>query len=249
MTTTTDAFLGGRLQILQPADGYRAGMDAVILAAACPASSGQTVMDLGCGVGTAGLCLAVRTGAVVTGVELLPEQAELAIQNAVVNDVPMVLVQGDATARPTPVSDQSFDHIITNPPYFRYGHGKLAADITRATGRSGDVDLNLWIGTAHKRLKPKGWLTLIQRIDRLPHVLAACDGFGDIQVLPIAARAGRAPDRFILRAKKSARGAFKMLPAMIMHEGVAHKKDGDSFTQVVRKVLRNGAALPWKVNL
>ncbi|MGB1234554.1 MAG: tRNA1(Val) (adenine(37)-N6)-methyltransferase, partial [Planktomarina sp.] len=238
MTTTVDAFLGGRLQILQPADGYRAGMDAVMLAAACPLTSGQTVMDLGCGVGTAGLCLAARTYALVTGVELLTEQVDLAVQNATANDLSMTIVQGDATARPTPVCDQSFDHVITNPPYFRYGHGKLAADATRATGRSGDVDLGLWIGTAHKRLNPKGWLTLIQRIDRLPHVLAACGGFGDMQVLPITARTGRPPDRFILRAKKSARGAFKMLPAMVMHEGASHEKDGESFTQVVRDVLR-----------
>ncbi|MEO0916318.1 MAG: methyltransferase, partial [Pseudomonadota bacterium] len=61
MTATTDnAFLGGRLQVLQPAVGYRAGADPVLLAAAVDAGPGHSVLDVGCGVGTALLCLGTR---------------------------------------------------------------------------------------------------------------------------------------------------------------------------------------------
>jgi hypothetical protein len=36
-----------------------------------------------------------------------------------------------------------------------------------------------------------------------------------------------------------------MLPAMITHDGLTHEKDGESFTDIIRDVLRNGAELPW----
>jgi tRNA1Val (adenine37-N6)-methyltransferase len=53
-----DKFLMGRLRLLQPLRGYRAATDPVLLAAACPATPGQSVLDLGCGAGAAALCLA-----------------------------------------------------------------------------------------------------------------------------------------------------------------------------------------------
>ena len=70
-TLTHDAFLGGRLHVWQPRKGYRAGVDPVLLAAATPAKAGDTVLELGCGVGTASLCLAARVDRIsITGVEL-----------------------------------------------------------------------------------------------------------------------------------------------------------------------------------
>ena len=48
---TCDDFLGGRLSIWQPRDGYRAGVDPVLLAASVPARAGQSVLELGCGTG------------------------------------------------------------------------------------------------------------------------------------------------------------------------------------------------------
>ena len=57
---TLDGFLGGRLTIAQPKDGFRAGHDAVLLAAAVPARTGETILELGSGSGIASLCLAAR---------------------------------------------------------------------------------------------------------------------------------------------------------------------------------------------
>ena len=62
METTQDGFLGGRLQLYQPKTGYRAGIDPVLLAAACPVKPGEHVLELGCGVGVASLCLALEAG-------------------------------------------------------------------------------------------------------------------------------------------------------------------------------------------
>ncbi|MEO0356838.1 MAG: methyltransferase [Pseudomonadota bacterium] len=245
MTTTVDAFLGGKLSLEQPKDGYRAGVDPVLLAAATPAQPGDCVLDLGCGVGTAGLCLAARVPVQVWGVDLDPSVVALAQANAARNSRPMHITQGDATARPTPFYDRSFDIVLTNPPFFVPQTGPVAQNKNRATGRAGDVDLAAWIATAYKRLRPRGRFVLIQRMDRLPDVLRACDGFGDVQVLPIAGRSGRAPDHFLLRARKDAKAPFRMLPPLVMHKDPSQNGDGSTYTPNIEAVLRFGAALTW----
>ena len=74
-----DRFLCGRLRLLQPRKGYRAATDPVLLAAACPATSGDRVLDLGCGAGAAALCLGLRVpGLALSGLELQPGYADLA---------------------------------------------------------------------------------------------------------------------------------------------------------------------------
>ena len=110
-----DAFLSGRVQIWQPRNGYRAGSDPVILAAACNATAGQSVLELGCGVGTASLCLGARIpGLSLTGIELQPEYAELAQRNAQENGTKMTVLCGDIDLTATLLDGATFDHVIMN---------------------------------------------------------------------------------------------------------------------------------------
>jgi tRNA1(Val) A37 N6-methylase TrmN6 len=244
---TRDAFLGGRLQFLQPRAGYRAGIDPVLLAAAVPAVSGQSVLDLGCGAGAAGLCLAARVpGLALTGIERQPEYADLARRNAVENDLAAEVFCADLTALPEAVRGSGYDHVIANPPYFREGAHSPAQDAGRRAALGEDTALQSWIDVAARRLAPKGYLHVIQRVDRLPDLLAACSGrLGSLEVLPLAARRARAPDLVILRARKSGRAAFSLHAPIVLHKGVAHDKDGESYTPEITDVLRGGAALNW----
>ena len=57
---TEDRLLGGRVVMRQPASGYRAATDPVLLAACVAARPGMRVLDAGCGAGAAALCLADR---------------------------------------------------------------------------------------------------------------------------------------------------------------------------------------------
>lgn len=244
MITTDDGFLGGRITLRQPAKGYRAGVDPVLLVAACPAKPGDKVLDLGCGVGTAALCLAARVpGVHLSGVEVLDEYANLAQYNAQACGVQMSIQVADATARPTPFSDQSFDHIITNPPYFPNQDHFAAKDAGRAKGRGGAIDLDAWIETAAKRLAPKGQLTLIQRMDRLPEVLAALTPrLGSIIARPLAATSDAQPHLVIVHAKKSGRAKFMMHQAVPLHAGPADGNGRKQYTDQIENILRNGAA-------
>jgi len=245
--TRTDAFLNGRLQVCQPVNGYRAGADPVFLAAAVIARSGDTVLDLGCGVGVASLALLHRVdGARVTGVELQPELAELARKNAPRNGLHMNGVTADLSDLPPELKDQSFDHVITNPPFFDRSGGSHAAVPSRETGRGLTLELSTWLDTGLKRLKSGGSLTMINRIESLPEVLAAIDKrAGDITVLPLAARRARAAKLYILKARKDAKGGFKLLSPFVLHRGDAHEKDEDSYTDLAQSVLRDGAALDF----
>lgn len=244
--TTRDGFLGGRLVIEQPRDGYRAATDPVFLAAACPARAGDTVLELGCGVGTAALCLAARVpGVVVTGVERQTAYARLARSNAAAAGVAMEVVEGDLAALPAAVRARSFDHVLANPPFFECGAGTAAQDAGREAANREDTPLPAWIAAARARLRPKGWLTLIHLAERLPDCLSALDGFGAVSVLPLQPRPARPARRVILRARKSARAPFRLMAPFTVHAGAAHDADAPDFTDAAEAVLRGGGAMPF----
>ncbi len=242
---TRDAFLGGRVMAWQPKTGYRAATDPVLLAASVEARAGDRVLELGCGVGVASLCLAARVpGLVLTGVERQADYAELARRNA---GAAMNVITADLTALPAALRAQSFDHVIANPPYYPAGGGTPARDAGREAALREATPLTDWTGTAARRLKPGGWLTMIHDTRRAPQLLAALvPDFGAISLRPLVAREGRAAGRVLVRARKGARGAFALLSPLVLHDGPAHTGDGDDFSETARAALRDGAAIGWR---
>lgn len=246
METTEDAFLGGRLRLRQPKAGYRAGADPVFLAAAVSAEAGQEVLDLGCGAGVAMLCLARRVpGVRVTGVELQPALAELARANLAANGLEGEVVTGDIAALPAEIRSRSFDHVLTNPPFFATGAGSPAREDGRETGRRAASDaLAVWLDCAVRRLRPSGVLTMVNRVEALPVSLSVLEGrTGAIRVLPLAPRAERAAKLFLLSARKGARTPMTLLAPLVLHDGADHQRDGDSYSEIASSVLRDAAAL------
>ncbi|QYK42312.1 MAG: methyltransferase [Paracoccaceae bacterium] len=243
---TDDAFLCGRLRLWQPATGYRAATDPVLLAAACAAEPGQAVLDLGCGAGAAALCLGIRVPDLrLVGVEVQPGYAVLARANAARNGIAMQVETGDVAALP-PAVRRDFDHVIANPPYYAPGAGSPAADLGREMALREETPLAVWIATAARRLRPGGWMTMIVGADRTPAALAAIEGdgrLGSAVLLPLAPREGRGAVRVILRARKGGRAAFRLLAPLILHAGEAHQGDREHYTDEARGVLRDGAAI------
>lgn len=242
---TCDEFLGGQLRLWQPRKGYRAGVDPVLLAAAVPAEAGQDVLELGCGAGAAILCLGARVvGLNLTGVELQPDYAALARRNAEANQLALEVIDADLRALPADLRQRQWHHVLMNPPYFDREASTASADGGRDTALGGNTPLADWIDVAARRLRPKGALTMIQRIERLPEALAACEGrIGSVVVRPLAPRAGRAPKLFLLQACKGGRAAFHLSSPLVLHDGNAHVEDRDDYTPEARLVLRGGGAL------
>ncbi|MBD3679709.1 MAG: methyltransferase [Rhodobacteraceae bacterium] len=243
---TRDRFLGGRLTLAQPAKGFRSGVDAVFLAAAVPARPGESVLELGLGVGAASLCLAARVpGLGQVGVELQPAYADLARENASANGIALEVVTSDLRTLPVDLKSRSFDHVMANPPYFLRHRGTAAPDGGRETALGEDVPLADWVDAGLRRLKPGGRLTLILKAERLQDALCACDArAGSLLIKPLAPRLDRAAELVILQVRKGGRGALRLLAPLILHEGDRHEKDGESYRPEVRDILREAAPLP-----
>jgi tRNA1(Val) A37 N6-methylase TrmN6 len=242
-----DAFLGGRLQVWQPRRGYRAGVDPVLLAASVPARAGQSVLELGCGVGVAALCLAARVpGVSLTGVEIQPDYADLARRNAAAAGVALEVITADLEALPADLRQRRFDHVIANPPYFLRDHSTAAMDAGRETALGEGTSLDAWMAVAARRVVDGGRVTVIQRAERLPELIALMTArLGSVEVLPLTPRRGRPAQLVLIRGRKGGRAAFRLADSVLMHTGAAHDTDRDSYTPLVGSVLREGAALPF----
>jgi len=244
-TLTRDAFLGGQLMISQPKRGYRAGIDPVLLAASVTATAGQSVLELGCGVGVAALCLAARVpGLDITGVEVQPDYAALAQRNAASNNLRFNVVIADLAKLPADLRQRRFDHVIANPPYFDRQTGPQANNPGREFALGETTPLEQWLENARKRLRDGGRMTLIQRVDRLPACLAGLDHrMGSVIVRPLAARPGRSPDLFLLQATKGGRAKFRLLAPIYLHSGGAHSEGPKDYTATIAAVLSKSARL------
>lgn len=243
---TEDKFLGGQLTLMQPRNGYRAGVDPVFLAAAIPAQAGQSVLDLGCGAGAAVLCLGARVADLtLVGIERQADYADLARLNAFDNGIDAQVHTADLVAPPPEVSETGFDHVIMNPPYHLSAQATTSTDPGREAALFEDTPLSAWIDAATRRLKPRGYLTIIQRVERLPAILAAMDDrLGSVLVKPLAPRAGRAAILVLVQARKGGRGAFRLATPLVLHEGAEHGCDRESYRPEVSAILREGAHLP-----
>lgn len=243
--TSVNAFLGGQLQIAQPLRGYRAGVDPVFLAASVPARAGQRVLELGCGVGTAALCLGRRVpGLELAGVEIQADYADLARRNAKENKINLTVHTADLTDLPSDLKKQHFDHVIANPPYFDRRKSSPSPHPGRETAFGEETPLDVWVDVAARRLAPKGYATFIHRAERLPDLLASLGArLGSLQVQPLAPRRGRDATLLLVRGRKGGRATFRLHAPLVLHEGDAHGADGEDYTTAVSRILRNGAAL------
>jgi len=241
VATRTDALLDGRVTLRQPVSGYRVAVDPVLLAAAVPADAGARVLDLGCGVGAAALCLLARVpGVRVVGLERQAELAALARTNAALNDGPQSFlpVVGDV-ARPPFRTDGAFDQVFANPPYQRAGRGHAPAEpLARAANLEDAAGLDTWIASACRLVRRKGTVTLIHRADRLDEILAALAGrAGGIVVVPVRPHADADARRVIVRARPGSAAPLRLTRPLVLHAA-----DGAD-TPAARAILRGAAAL------
>jgi tRNA1(Val) A37 N6-methylase TrmN6 len=244
-TASEDAVLGGRLVLRQPLRGHRVGHDAILLAAATSARSGDHAVDLGSGVGGAGLALARRIeGLDVTLVDIDPALTALAAGNAERNGlsdrVRAVRLDVEASAADfiaAGLAPGSAACVLMNPP-FNVAQQPSPDRARRTAHAASDQTLRQWLRTAARLLRADGVVTLIWRADGLADVLAAlAKDFGAIAVLPVHAKPGAAAIRVLVRATKASRAPLALLPGFLLAD--AESKP----TAAAEAVLRKGEAL------
>lgn len=246
-TTTRDSLLGGRVSLIQPAQGYRAAIDPVLLAAFLrgglrePGCPRQPVLDAGAGVGAASLCLAAACPETrITGLELQPELVRLAEVNCRLNGVQerVRMLEGDILAPPPALAPGGFGYVMVNPPYLAQGQATPPPQSGRAKAHVEAADLKAWLRFCLDCLSPKGTLVLIHRADRLDHILSLLRRqAGEIVILPLWPKPGQAAKRILLRARKGVRSPLTLLPGLVLHDS-----DG-AYSAAAEAILRGGAAL------
>jgi tRNA1(Val) A37 N6-methylase TrmN6 len=242
---TEDAFLGGKLRLRQPKSGHRAGHDAILLAAATAARPGDRVVDLGAGVGAAGLAVARRVAAIkLVLVEIDEALAGLARDNAASNaiaaDIVVLDVASGAQAfAAVGLSPDTVDVVLMNPPFNDSVRHPASPDKRREIAHiAGATTLESWVHAARRILKSGGTLTMIWRADAVAQVLAALDrGFGSLAILPVHADATSPASRVLVRAVKGGRTPVRIQPALILNEA---SRPG----QKVRDILEGEGILP-----
>lgn len=239
---TEDKILGGRVTLRQPAGGFRAAIDPVLLAAAVPAEAGDRVLEIGAGTGAAALCLASRVpGCDVTGLELQQDLAKLANENAALNGCGdrVRVIAGDLLAPPSGIPEAPFDHAMANPPHLAADSGNIPPDAARAAAMvEGGARLTDWIAFGLGRLRKGGTLTLIHRADRLDEILAALDGrAGGIVVFPLWPAAGKDARRIIIQARQDISAPLRVTAGLVLH-----RPEG-GYTAAADAILRDGGAI------
>lgn len=233
--------LNRRVRLYQPVGGFRTSMDSVLLAAACPARPYDRVLDLGCGVGGAGLCVMARVPDIhVTGVEIQADHAALARENAALNGVQDRAEFIAADIRHFKTHDR-FDQVICNPPYLEVGTHTPSPDAARAiaNGHVEEGDIKDWVDAAFENLASGGVMTMIHRADQTDKIIRAMGKrFGAVEIIPLWPHAGEAAKRVIIRAVKDRRS-----PARIHAGIVLHTTDG-AYTDSANSVLRDMAPIP-----
>ncbi len=251
--TTDDVFLAGLpsggLRILQPHDGLRSGLDAVMLAASVEAAAGHHVLDAGAGVGVVGLALARRCAGVrVTLLERESVLAGLARSNAERNAL------GDRTTvvcadllhpldslAALGLMPNNFDHVLANPPFYDAAQVRASPQGLKANASAFEAgDLDRWLRFLAAMAKPGGCLTLIHRAAALPELLDAIGArFGAVKIQPLFPRAGAPASRVLVQGIKGSRGPLQILPGLILHDAAG------GFTPATDAILRYGGPLEW----
>jgi len=235
--TTEDRFLGGRVIVRQPSQGFRSGLDAVMLAAAVPAKAGDEILELGSGAGAASLCLAARVpDCAIAGMEIDSELVDIANANAQENEVGdrVHFAAGDVLAPPQKLK-REFTHVFANPP-FHGKDGETSPDASRDLALADKGRLGDWLAAGMKRVVSGGTFTAIIRTDRLSETLAALppEGFA---LFPLWPREGDVAKRIIVQVRKGTRAPLALLPGLVLHEA-----DG-TYTELADALLRGGASL------
>ena len=236
---TEDRLLNGRVALRQPAKGFRAGLDAVLLAAFVPAKPGETVLEAGPGTGAAFLCLAARVpGLQIRAVEREAAMAALARENAAQAGLAVRIEQGDVADLALARALGPVAHGFANPPYWPGGTPPPGA-IRRAATHEAGPGLADWVGFLAAAIAPRGSLSLILPAARFDAAVAAMRdaGFGAVELLPLWPRAGVAAKRVLLRARMGARSPAKIRPGLVLHEA-----DG-RFTEAAEAILRDAAQI------
>lgn len=243
VSETKDQFLRGQFELIQPVQGHRSGLDALLLAATVPDEGEGSILDLGAGSGAVGFAVASRAeNCRVTLVETDLPSCERAARGLKLDTnadfasrVEVLRCNVAELARNR--APEAYDVVLANPP-FNGDHYRSSPNGDRARAHDGDrKTVQAWWQVAARMVRPHGTVTFILRAEAwldsdLPRVL------GDVRLLPIHPKATAPASRIIVSARKGRRARPSILPGLVLHE-----HDG-RFTPSANRIFEGRDVLP-----
>jgi tRNA1(Val) A37 N6-methylase TrmN6 len=241
---SADPILGGRIVLRQRSQGYRSGLDAALLAAACDSKPGQRVIEAGCGVGGALLAAAARRPECrFLGIERAADAQALAAENIALNDLGarVEAILGDVGQGFRALGLEPFDAALANPPFFDDPAALRGPAPARTGAYIADDGLVAWTQFLLKAVREGGTITIIHRADRLADILALlATKAGSFRIRPIHPFADQPAKRVLVRVIKTGKAPLVLLPPLVLHD-----RSGTKHTAEAEAILRGEAHLGW----
>lgn len=220
MTDTELLWPGG--PILRQAAHFKLGTDTVLLADFARTAGAKRGIDLGCASGAAMLLLLAKEETLhMTGLEIVPEAAELARENLAANGLTERggIVTGDIRDHRSLFRAGSFDLLVCNPPYFPQGSGAVPQDAARAAAR-GELlcTMEEICAAAAFLLRTGGGAFLVHRPERLSELFCALASHGlEPKRLRLVCRGTEsAPTLALVEARRGGKPGLKIEPALYL---------------------------------
>jgi tRNA1Val (adenine37-N6)-methyltransferase len=222
---TLDELRLGGLKIIQKKEGYRFSLDPVLLCAFAEIREGERVADLGTGAGIIPLLLARKTAAAqILGIENQPSLSQRAQRNVILNDLGdrVKILEADVRHLPGVLAAQSFEVVLSNPPFRRDGTGRTASLAEKAAARhelaGGICD---FLQAAAFLLKDTGRIYLVYLAERLAELLAAMrqEKLEPKRLRCVHSRRGEDARMVLVEGRKRGRSGLRVEPPLIVYEG------------------------------
>lgn len=170
-----DSIFNGALKVIQKKKGYRFSMDAVLLARSVRIHEKDRIIDLGTGCGIIPLIIASHGACeCIVGVEIQSHLADIAKRNVRLNKKNQIIqiVECDINNIGNSFTAESFDIVVSNPPFGKQGIGRISPNQQRAIARHEIlVELEELISAAFYLLRRGGRIYIIYPASRLSRML------------------------------------------------------------------------------
>ena len=215
--------LNGTLKMIQPANGEgpRVNVDTVLLAHFTRPRKNENILEIGCAHGAISLILAKR-GHTVSGIDIQPHLIALAEENAELNGGEVKFMTADIREYKNIAPAQSFDRIVTNPPYDEPERVKVSpSDALSAALHGSCCRLEDIITAAHYLLKNRGRLDIVMRANRLGELLALLETAKTPakKLLCVHPNPKAEASVVLIEAIRSAGTGLKVLPPLFITDG------------------------------
>ena len=209
-----------KIKILQPKTGFRFSSDSLLLGKYVHENldtSPKKILDVGAGVGTVALhAILNRPNDSVTALEIDPFLCQICEKNFKLNslkNVHKILCEDVASSS---LKDQNFDIVMTNPPFYKIGHGRISKSKFQAKHES--ISLSQWIKFCIKRTKPGGTFYMIHTVDRLQEILSNLHAVGGIEITPVKTDGSKSASRILIKGIKNSKKALALNDPLVISQ-------------------------------